>query len=559
MLLAQGLSDGIDTFDSDCDEVPVAQATFMDNLLSYDSDVLSEVSNYNTYHDNTVLEQNVQEMQYSEQPVIDDYSNNEITSDNNVILYNQYLKESENEVVQSTASPDQQNAMIMSVIKEMSSQVAKCNAVNKENKIVNESLTDKKYFEIEKDLFNENDRLLEHIIYQDVMCTTIRADFKHNCVLPANNNNLAYAELENSYIAEHSKVLELEAELVKIKNMIEQDVFIELSKIYSKLEKHCISLEIVVQQTQLQAKNITISNLKTHIQELKGKNMADCTEYVTKSKVIASEMFKLDLEPLTPKLKKNKEAHVNYLKTTKVNADTLCYIVEQAKTSNPLDSAIEYACMYAKQIQELLVYVSDTCPSSRSNSEKLVAVTSINKNRQVTFAKTSATSENNTQKRVDLHKTQTTNKPLVPSKANIRIDNGIEFANQTLKSYCADVEISHQTTVARTPQQNDVVERWNRTLVEAAHTMLIFSKAPLFLWAEAVATAYLKHLHVFGSLCYPTNDSEDIGKLKPKADIGIFIGYSPAKNAYRIYNKKKRMITETIHFEFDELTAMASE
>ncbi|GKB07065.1 retrovirus-related pol polyprotein from transposon TNT 1-94 [Tanacetum coccineum] len=111
----------------------------------------------------------------------------------------------------------------------------------------------------------------------------------------------------------------------------------------------------------------------------------------------------------------------------------------------------------------------------------------------------------------------------------------------------------------RTPQQNGIVERRNRTLVEDARTMLIFLKAPLFLWAEAVATAYLKYLYVFGALCYPTNDSEDPGKLKPKADIGIFIGYSPAKKAYRIYNKRTRMIMETIHVEFGELVAMASE
>ncbi|GJW25690.1 integrase, catalytic region, zinc finger, CCHC-type containing protein [Tanacetum coccineum] len=94
-------------------------------------------------------------------------------------------------------------------------------------------------------------------------------------------------------------------------------------------------------------------------------------------------------------------------------------------------------------------------------------------------------------------------------------DNGIEFVNQTLKAYYEDVEISHQTSFARTPQQNGVVERWNWTLVKGARTMLIFSKAPLYLWAEAVATA---------SLCYPTNDKEYLGKLKPKADIGIFIG-----------------------------------
>ncbi|GKD08923.1 retrovirus-related pol polyprotein from transposon TNT 1-94 [Tanacetum coccineum] len=64
---------------------------------------------------------------------------------------------------------------------------------------------------------------------------------------------------------------------------------------------------------------------------------------------------------------------------------------------------------------------------------------------------------------------------------NIRIDNGTEFVNQTPKAYYEDVGISHQTLVARPPQQNDIVQRRNPTLVEAARTMLIFSKAPLFL------------------------------------------------------------------------------
>ncbi|GKC29307.1 retrovirus-related pol polyprotein from transposon TNT 1-94 [Tanacetum coccineum] len=71
----------------------------------------------------------------------------------------------------------------------------------------------------------------------------------------------------------------------------------------------------------------------------------------------------------------------------------------------------------------------------------------------------------------------------------IRLDNGTEFVNQTLREYYEKVGISHETSVARSPQQNGVVERRNRTLIEAARTMLIYAKAPLFLWAEAVATA----------------------------------------------------------------------
>ncbi|GKA61165.1 integrase, catalytic region, zinc finger, CCHC-type containing protein [Tanacetum coccineum] len=137
----------------------------------------------------------------------------------------------------------------------------------------------------------------------------------------------------------------------------------------------------------------------------------------------------------------------------------------------------------------------------------------------------------------------------------IRTDNGTEFVNQTLREYYEKVGISHETSVARSLQQNGVVERRNRTLIEAARTMLIFANAPLFLWAEVVATICytqnrsiirLRHgktpyellhdkppdlsfFHVFGALCYPTNDSENLGKLQPKADI-----------------------------DFDELTVMAS-
>ncbi|GJR75032.1 integrase, catalytic region, zinc finger, CCHC-type containing protein [Tanacetum coccineum] len=71
-----------------------------------------------------------------------------------------------------------------------------------------------------------------------------------------------------------------------------------------------------------------------------------------------------------------------------------------------------------------------------------------------------------------------------------RHDNGTEFVNQTLREYYEKVSISHETSVARSPQQNGVVERRNRTLIKAARTMLIYAKAPLFLWAEAVATAF---------------------------------------------------------------------
>nr|GEV01730.1 hypothetical protein [Tanacetum cinerariifolium] len=109
-------------------------------------------------------------------------------------------------------------------------------------------------------------------------------------------------------------------------------------------------------------------------------------------------------------------------------------------------------------------------------------------------------------------------------------DEALDFIIKFLKMI--QVGISHETLVARSPHQNGVVERCNRTLIESARTI---------------------------ALCYPTNDSKNLGKLQPKADIGIFIGYAPTKKAFRISNRCTRRIVETIHVDFDKLMAMASE
>nr|GEY21001.1 retrovirus-related Pol polyprotein from transposon TNT 1-94 [Tanacetum cinerariifolium] len=106
-------------------------------------------------------------------------------------------------------------------------------------------------------------------------------------------------------------------------------------------------------------------------------------------------------------------------------------------------------------------------------------------------------------------------------KCLISKDEASDFIIKFLKMI--QVGISHETSVASSPQQNNVVERRNRTLIEAARTI------------------------------------ENLGKLQPKVDIGIFIGYAPTKKAFWIYNRRTRRIVKTIHVDFDELMAMASE
>ncbi|GJV74095.1 retrovirus-related pol polyprotein from transposon TNT 1-94 [Tanacetum coccineum] len=126
---------------------------------------------------------------------------------------------------------------------------------------------------------------------------------------------------------------------------------------------------------------------------------------------------------------------------------------------------------------------------------------------------------------------------------NIRTDNGTEFVNQTLRDFYENVGISHQTFLVIPKTVLGFVFDTRKTPYE-----LIHDKKP-----------DLSFFPVFGSLCYPTNDSEHLGKLIAKADISIFVGYAPAKKAFRIYNRRTRKIIETIHVTFDELIAMASE
>nr|GFA29992.1 hypothetical protein [Tanacetum cinerariifolium] len=143
----------------------------------------------------------------------------------------------------------------------------------------------------------------------------------------------------------------------------------------------------------------------------------------------------------------------------------------------------------------------------------------------------------------------------------VRTDKGTEFLNQTLHAYFAAEGILHQMLVARTPEQNGIVQRRNRTLVEAARTMISAAKVSLFFWAKAIATA-----------CFTQNRSLVIPRLektpyhiindwKPseKGDACIFVGYSTQSRAYRVFNKRTRVIVETIHVNFDELPQMASD
>ncbi|KAJ9539156.1 hypothetical protein OSB04_031889 [Centaurea solstitialis] len=166
----------------------------------------------------------------------------------------------------------------------------------------------------------------------------------------------------------------------------------------------------------------------------------------------------------------------------------------------------------------------------------------------------------------------------------VRSDNGTEFKNQVLKGFYNSLGITQTFSAARTPERNGVVERRNRTLVEAARSMLAQSQLPQYLWAEAVNTACytqnrsiihrrfgktpyqllfgripnIDYFKVFGCPCFVLNETENRGKFGPKSDEMIFVGYSDCSVAYRVFNKKSRVVYESVNVRFDPFVEISS-
>ncbi|GJU69932.1 retrovirus-related pol polyprotein from transposon TNT 1-94 [Tanacetum coccineum] len=168
---------------------------------------------------------------------------------------------------------------------------------------------------------------------------------------------------------------------------------------------------------------------------------------------------------------------------------------------------------------------------------------------------------------------------LVDKKVKIiRSDNGTEFKNKVMDDFCREKGIKREYSVARTPQQNGVAERRNRTLIEAARTMLADSKLPTTFWAEAVSTACyvqnrvlvvkphnktpyelfrgfkpaLSFMRPFGCHVTILNTLDSLGKFDGKSDEGFFVGYSLSSIAFKVYNTRTRRVEENLHIGFLE-------
>nr|GEX49695.1 retrovirus-related Pol polyprotein from transposon TNT 1-94 [Tanacetum cinerariifolium] len=294
--------------DEDVDEQPVQDlALNVDNVSQADDYILSEVHDHDHYQDVVCEHHEVHKMYNDVQLnyVID--SHVDYTSDNNMILYDQYVKDNAVPVVQSNVSYVPNDAYMM-ILNDMHEQPAQYVSVTTQNNIVDKSLT------VELPTYKEQVKL----------------------------------------------------DLIKMKS--------------KALKEQTIALQ-------------PIKALMDHV----------------KSKVLAPGRYAIDVEPIPPRNRNNREVHLDYLKHLKESVETLREIVDEAKVERPLDRSLASACLYTKHSQELLEYVIGTCLKVFSQRDKKHVATSLSSKKQVTFEDQCEMSNSNTHKHVGKLNIQKTN------------------------------------------------------------------------------------------------------------------------------------------------------
>ncbi|GJT42520.1 retrovirus-related pol polyprotein from transposon TNT 1-94 [Tanacetum coccineum] len=390
-------ADQCDAFDSDVDEAPTTQTMFMVNLSSEDP-IYDEAGP--SYDSNTPFE---------------------------------YVEDNEEHVVQSNVSSVRNDAL-MSILDEMHEQGVQSMSTSKQVKVVNDTLTSElaRYKElvgvydnglkvkVMEEIFDQmNDEVDQNTV--DKQC----AEIERKNLLIANENLIANC-LSNQllYDVEKSRCLDLEAEMskeapdfnsfFKIKNLEHQiqekdNVIRDLKVLVSNVnDRSCEPYnandvtDLLEQNERLRAE---IEKVKQHYKEIS----------FVKSKVLAPGMYAIDVEPIPPRLKNNRNANLTYINHLKESVETVREIVEEARVVKPLDNVLNYACQYTKLSQELVEYVIGTCPKEFTERDSKAPSIPLTRKKQVTFTDTCSTSTNNTQKHGVHQKTQPSNVQVIPS------------------------------------------------------------------------------------------------------------------------------------------------
>nr|GEV38392.1 retrovirus-related Pol polyprotein from transposon TNT 1-94 [Tanacetum cinerariifolium] len=541
-------ADECDAFDSDVDEEPTAQTMFMANLSSanpvydeaspsYDSNILFKVHDHDHYQDVVCEHHEVHEMHDDVHPnyVVD--SHDDYMRDSNMILYDQFsdMHEALNAAQKRIVELKSKNS-------------------NLQNKIQND----------------DHDVMVQRRgnTIRDLREKISRLTTKHSEAVPIHD----CTDLDSQTKELHAKINSL-YDLNKRWQAENETVKRHYKELYASIKITC-------------AKNIeTTNSLLTEVTNLKARltehYKSNCvTMPDVKSKVLTLGRYDIDIEPIPSRIRNNRKVHLDYLKHLKKSVKTLREILEEAKTMHQTNEpAIPSTGVNGA--------TATSGSKPRSNTKKDMTFPAKSCLKHITEDRSRL--KNFMKKFIGIVRFGNDHFGAIMGYGDYVISDNVISRDKFLRSkdetpevvikFLKQIQLFHQKSVLRTPQQNGVVERRNRTLIETTRTMLIFFKALMFLWVETVATACytqnrslihsrhnktpyelvhnkkpdLTFLYVFGALCYPTNDSEDLGKLQPTADIGIFVGYAPSRKGYRIYNKRTRRIIETIYVQFNEL------
>nr|GEX76974.1 hypothetical protein [Tanacetum cinerariifolium] len=341
--------DDLDAYDSNCDEINSAKIALMANLSHYGSDNLAEVHNMGNVTNN-VINQTVQAMAISEQSNIMNQSQTEIISDSNIIPYSQYVNESQYAAVQNLNFPAQQDALILSVIEQLKTQVINYTKINQDNKSVNETLT------AELERHKDQVRILKEGNNVDKVSDSCAQSMEIDSLKQTLLEHLK----EKESLKQTAHYQEIDIIIKKLKERIKSlSGNLKEEKIKQELgETKTINIELDHRVTKLVTENehlkhtykqlydsIKSSPLKDTLRKLKGKAVVD--EAVTLHP-IDPELLKIDVAPLAPKLRNNRTAHYDYLKHTQEETATLRFteninssgntIIKTASSSNVLSN-----------------------------------------------------------------------------------------------------------------------------------------------------------------------------------------------------------------------------
>ncbi|GJU14400.1 hypothetical protein Tco_1142366 [Tanacetum coccineum] len=336
-------TEDLDAYYSDCDDLSSAKAILMANLSSYDSDVLSEVP-YSDAYPNDMLNQDVQEIPYSEQTHIVDSLDNEIHNDSNIIPRSQYLQETQD--ARSIEAPRElpKVSLVNESLKKLKYQLAKFDKVVKNRTTSDAITTDIMHiamnsidildvnktcvneccncFELETELLKKKDFIEKESQEKDTVIRKLKDRIKslmdkegvENVKKDIDEIETINIELEHSVakLLSENKILRKEREHLK---SIYKDQFDSIRKTRVQSKEYCDSLI-----AQINAKSLANLDLNAQLQE------------------------KINLEPLAPKILQNKDVHMDYIKHSRDNANILWELVKNARALSPIDSNLDLAC-----------------------------------------------------------------------------------------------------------------------------------------------------------------------------------------------------------------------